>query len=162
MTRVIKVVIVLACASVVWAMQSTPPQLNAEMQKSIEKAVLETHAKMMEAEKALDAEEFFKYILDFDNGMIIQDGTMFKTRQEALDIVQMGFEGVSAIDRTYDRTYVTVLSPQTAVLTAKGTSSVTLQTGQMVHGPFAVSMVFVQRDGRWRLLHGHYSTPNPQ
>jgi len=47
---------------------------------AIEKAVLAVHA-----------EKFFSYIPDFDKGLIIQDGTVFKTRQEALDTVKAGY-----------------------------------------------------------------------
>jgi len=129
---------------------------------AIEKAVLAVHAKMAKAEKAFDPEAFFEEIADFDKGLIIQDGVLFKTRQEALDVVRTGFEGVSKIDRTYDQTYVTVISPQTALLTGSGTSSVTLVDGRVFSRPFAVSMVFVLRGGQWQLLQGHYSAPDPQ
>lgn len=129
---------------------------------AIEKAVLAVHAEMAEAEKALDAEKFFSYIPDFDKGLIIQDGTVFKTRQEALDTVKAGFQGISGVKRMYDQTYVTVISPEAALLTARGTSSVTLSDGRILSGPFAGSSLFVLRDGRWKLLHGHYSLPNPR
>lgn len=131
-------------------------------QAAIEKAVLAVHARMTEAEKALDAEKFFASIPDFDKGLIIQDGVLFKTRREALDTVSIGFDGVSKIERKYNQTYVTVVSPETALLTGSGTSSVTLSDGRAFTGPFAVSMLFVLRDGQWQLLHGHYSLPNPQ
>lgn len=131
-------------------------------QAAIEKAVLAAHAKMGEAERALDAEKFFAFIPDFDKGLIIQDGVLFKTRREALDTVSLGFEGISRIERKYDQTYVTVVSAETALLTGSGTSSMTLNDGRTFAGPFAVSMLFVLRDGQWRMLHGHFSLPNPQ
>lgn len=129
---------------------------------AIEKAVLKANAALAQAEKSLDAEKFFSHIPDFDKGLILQNGVMYKTRQEALDVVKTGFQGVSRVERVYDRTYVTVISPETALLTAQGTSSVTLLDGRIVSTPFAVSSLFVLRDGQWRLLHGHYSSPNPQ
>ena len=161
MSNVIKAVVVLACVSIVWAAQSNTGGMSAEQHKAIEKAVLEVHGKMMEAEKSLDAEKFFSHIADFDKGLIIQDGMLFKTRQEALDAVEMGFQSVAKVERTYNQTYVTVPSPKTALLTAQGTSSVTLSDGRTLSGPFAASMVFVLRGGQWMLLQGHYSTPNP-
>jgi hypothetical protein len=131
-------------------------------QAAIEKAVLAAHAKMSEAEKALDPEKFFANIPDFDKGLIIQDGVLFETRREALDTIRAGFQRVSKVERTFDRTFVTFVSPKTALLTANGISSVTLDDGRTLTAPFAASMVFVLRDGRWRLLHGHYSSPNPR
>jgi hypothetical protein len=154
-----KIVLVLACLSVAWAVQSPPAEISADQQKAIEKAVLETHAKLIEAEKSLNADKFFAFIPDFDKGLIIQDGTLFKTRQEAMDTVRTGFQGVAKVDRTCDQTYVTILSSQAALLTTKGTFFVTLSDGQRLGGPFAASMVFVLRDGQWKLLQGHYSRP---
>jgi hypothetical protein len=55
-----------------------------------------------------------------------------------------------------------VISDEAALLTGNGTSTVTLGDGRRLSGPFAVSLVFVQRDGAWKVLHGHYSTPNPR
>src|SRR4030042_233551 len=123
MSNIIKVALVLACVSIVWAAQSESRNASAEQQKAVEKAVLETHAGIAEAEKSLDAEKFFGHIPDFDKGLIIQDGTLFKTRQEALDTVKAGFQGVAGVKRTYDQTYVTVLSPEAALLTTAGRSS---------------------------------------
>jgi len=129
---------------------------------AIREAVLKVHAQMAQAEKDLDAEKFFEYILDFNNGLIIQDGVVFKTRQEALDAVKIGFERVAQMERTYEQTTVTVLSSEAALVTSKGTSKVTLLDGRTFDNPFAASSLFVLRDGQWKLLHGHYSLPNPR
>ena len=164
MKAVWKLVVVLACASVVWAaqsnLQSEPTGISVEQQKAIEKAVLQVHAQMMQADKDRDTDKFFAPILDSDKGPILQDGTLFKTRQEALDMVRAGYAQTVKMERTYDQTYVTVLSPQTAILAATGTSSATLTDGRVVGAPFAVSMVFVLRDGQWKVAQGHFSSPN--
>ena len=130
--------------------------------QSVEKAVLAVHQKMTEAASELDAEGFFAFILDSAKGPVIQDGRLFVTRAEALETVRRGFEGVVSVDRTYETTDVTVISEQAALLTGKGRSTVTLEDGRSVSGPFAVSLVFVMRDGEWKVLHGHYSVPNPR
>ena len=155
-----KVIVVLACVSVVWAVQNDKDDTTAEQQQAIEKAVLKTHIQMTQADNNLDVDEFFSYILDFDKGLIIRDGRLFKTRQEAYETVKKGFEGISQLKRTYEQTHVTAISAETALLTAQGTSTATLSDGQTLSSPFAVSMVYVLRDGQWKVLHGHYSVPN--
>jgi hypothetical protein len=160
MTNVYKIIIVLVCVSVVWAVQGNKDPNSIEHQV-IEKAVLETHNQMTKAEINLDPEKLFSYIPDFDKGLILQDGRLFKTRQEALDAVKKGLEGITQLKRVYEQTYVTVISPQTALLTAQGTTTVTLSDGRVFSGPFAVSTLYVLRDGSWKALHGHYSIPNP-
>ena len=94
--------------------------------------------------------------------VVVISTVVFGTHQEALDTVRIGFERVAQMERIYERTEVTVLSPKVALVTAKGTSKVTLLDGRTFNNPFAASTVFVLRDGQWKLLHGHYSLPNPR
>ncbi|MFZ0033529.1 MAG: SgcJ/EcaC family oxidoreductase [Sedimentisphaerales bacterium] len=159
---VMKAIFVLACVSAVLAVQSNNGNMPIEQQQAIEKAVLKIHSQMTQADNELDAEKFFSYIPDFDKGLIIRDGRLFQTREAAFEAVKKGFEGISKSNRTYEKTYVTVISPETALLTAEGTSTVTLSDGRTFSNPFAVSMVYVMRDGQWKVLHGHYSIPNPR
>ena len=130
--------------------------------QAVEKAVLEAHQTMTAAAERLDAEEFFGFILDAAKGPVIQDGRLFANRAEALEVVKRGFEGIASVKRAYETTDVTVISEKAALLTGKGTSTVTLEDGRSFDGPFAVSLVFVLRDGTWKVLHGHYSIPNPR
>ena len=162
MSNFFKAILVLACVSVVLATQNNKTAFPLEQQKAIEKAVLKTHIQMTQADNNLDVNRFFSYILDFNKGLIIQDGRLFQTRQEAFEVVKKGFEGISKLKRTYQQTHVTVISPETALLIAQGTSTVTLSDGQTFSSPFAVSMIYVLRDGKWKVLHGHYSIPNPR
>lgn len=129
---------------------------------AVEKAVLKTHHEMVAAADALDAEAFFAFILDTARGPVIQDGRLFPTRAEALEVVERGFEGVARVERVYESEDVTVISEEAALLTGRGTSTVTLKDGRSLEGPFAVSLVFVLKGEGWRVLHGHYSAPNPR
>ena len=156
-TMFLAVAVISTLVLVAQASRDTTPD-----EAAIKKAVLKVHAQMARAEKDLDADTFFEYILDFENGLIMQDGIVFNTRKEALDAVRTGFERVAQIQRVYERTDVTVLSPEVALVTAKGASKVTLVDGRTFNNPFAASSVFVVRDGQWKLLHGHYSLPNPR
>lgn len=162
MNRALKVFLILICASAVWAFQGNKSDMPTQQQQAIEKAVLKTHNQMVRADANLDADEFFSYILDFNKGLIIRDGRLFKTRQEAYEVIKTGLEGISKLKRTYEQTHITVISPETALLTAQGISTVTLTDGRTFSGPFALSMIYVLRDGQWKVLHGHYSAPNPR
>ena len=158
----VMILALLVCISLVWASQGPEQPMTEAQRSAIEKAVLEANARMTQASNGLDVDKFFAFILDSDKGSVIQDGTLFKTRAEALETVRAGFQAVSKMDRRYDQTYVTVISPQVALLCGTGSSTATLSDGRtLMSSPFAVSLVFVLRDGQWKVLHGHYSTPNP-
>jgi uncharacterized protein (TIGR02246 family) len=128
-------------------------------EQAVQKAVLDTNARMVQAANSLDAEGFFDYILDSDKSAIIQNGTLFKSRQEALQAVKRGFLGVAKMDRRFDNPQVTAISPDAALLVSEGTVSATLTDGRTLNSRFAVSLVFVRKEGQWKVLHGHYSMP---
>lgn len=152
------ILLALFCVSCVVAFQSRSDSVRNE--ESVKQAVLKVHQQMTDS--GLNVDKFFDCILDFDTGMIIQDGTLFKTRKQAYDTVKRGYENVSSVERTYDQTFVTVLSSDTSLLTGTGVTKITLTDGRTFDSAFAVSMVFVLRDGQWKMLHGHYSVPNPR
>jgi len=128
---------------------------------AVVQAVLDANTRMTEAADRRDTDAFFAGIVDSDETRIIQDGKLFKTRAEAMAAVRAGSQAIAKLERRFDNTHVTTLASGVALLTAEGTSAVTLQDGRTFSGPFAVSLVFVLRDGQWKLFHGHYSLPNP-
>lgn len=132
---------------------------DATVRAAVEAAVLETNAKMTAAANRLDADAFFEFILDTDKGLIIQNGTLFKSRADALAAVRRGFQGVTKMERRLENPQVTVISPDCALLAAEGNTIATLTDGRTITGRFTVSSVFVRQGGQWKLLHGHYSTP---
>ena len=135
------------------------PATTDSSDQAIRNAVLETNDRMAKAANSLDLEGFFSYILDTDKGSIVQNGTVFKSRQEAREAVKQGFMGVEKMERRFVNPQVTVISPEVVLLTSEGTLAATLTDGRTMEGRFAVSLVFVRKDGGWKLLHGHYSAP---
>jgi uncharacterized protein (TIGR02246 family) len=157
-----KPILRIACAVVLLALGAALAQSGSQSPASddaIVKAVLETHAKMTKAANNLDADAFFDYILDSDKCVIVQNGKLFKNRQEAREAVKQGFGNFTRMDRRFDNPQVTVLSPDVALLASEGSVTATLADGRSLEGRFAVSLVFVRRDGQWKVLQGHYSVP---
>lgn len=127
--------------------------------RSVEEAVLAVSAEMTKAGEAVDAERLFGYMLDTDKVSVIQDGVVMTTRQEALERVRGNLRGIASIHYRWKRRYVTVLSPEIALLAAEGESTATTTAGETFSSPFAQTVVFVLRDGRWKALHAHQSAP---
>jgi hypothetical protein len=134
--------------------------LSASENARIEQEVVSANEQMNKAAESLDVGKFFDWILDEAKGSIIQDGRLFQTRDEAKAAVERGYQGVRTLNRTFDQTFVTVLSKESALVSSSGVSRIALMDGRSFEAPFAVSLVFVLRDGQWKVLQGHYSTPN--
>jgi uncharacterized protein (TIGR02246 family) len=127
--------------------------------KPIEEAVLAINAEMERAAGAADADRLFSFMLDTDKGSIIQNGVFLATREDALQRVKGNLRGISKVEYRWKRQYVTVLSADVALLTAEGESVATTTEGQVFTTPFAQTVVFVMREGHWKGLHAHQSSP---
>jgi ketosteroid isomerase-like protein len=169
MTRVFKATLILTCVSVVWAVQSEGPlsendksDTTTDQNTAIEKAILKVHSDMMKAGENRDADTVFSHVLDQCKGVIVQDGRIMVTRQEALDATKQGLQGLKDISYKYKQKHITVISPTVALWVADGTTSATIiEDGREINLPFAETIVFIQRDGQWKVLHAHRSVPNP-
>jgi hypothetical protein len=153
----------MACALLILAAVSIHAKdckpLSGADSAAVVKAVLDVHAKMTDAANSPEADKMFEFILDAGPGTIIQDGVLMQSRQEAIESVRAGMKGVLRVERSYDRTRVFVLSKDAALLAANGSATFILEYGRTITRPFAVSEVFVLRDGKWMVLHGHHSVP---
>ncbi len=152
MVVLVGVLVCVAAGSRVWTQRADT--------KSIEDAVLAVSAEMTKAGESADADRLFSYILENDKGSIIQNGMFFGTRQEALDQVRNGLRpGSRRIQYQWKRQFVTVLAPDVALLTAEGTVSATAGSGDTITTPLAQTMVFVNKNGTWKVIHAHQSMP---
>lgn len=141
----------LLAAGIASAQGSTPTRVEAE--------VLAVHHAMTKAAEALDIDGLFSHMLETSLGSIVQNGVVTPTRQQALEDTRKRFQGVATLAYRWDRELVSMVSPDVAVLTASGTSSITTTTGSSFTAPFAQTVVFVRRDGQWKALHAHQSSP---
>jgi uncharacterized protein (TIGR02246 family) len=128
----------------------------------LEEAVLAANAEMTRAAEAVDADRLFSFMLDTDKGSVIQNGVFLLTRDEALQRVKANLGRISKIEYRWKRQYVTVLSPEAALLTAEGESTATTADGRTFTTPFAQTVVFVMREGRWKVIHAHQSSPRAE
>ena len=156
---IVKAVLVLACFSAVWAVQNDNRDMPTDTQQAIEKAILKVHEDMKAAAKRLDVETLYSYVLD-SKGPIIEDGRLKQTRQEAMDSTRQGFQGIADLSYAYNQKHITVISPTVVLWVADGTSSATIEDGRKLSAPFAETIIFVQRDRQWKVLHAHRSIPN--
>jgi hypothetical protein len=140
------------------AAEGGPSDTRADT-RSVEEAVLAVSAEMTRAGEALNADGLFAYMLETDKGSVVQNGVVLATRQEALEQVRSNLRGISKIQYHWKRQYVTVLSPEVALLTAEGESIATTTAGDTLTTPFAQTVVFVLRAAGWKAIHAHQSSP---
>ena len=99
---------------------------------AIEKAVLAANAQATQAAEARDLDALFRFMLDTDKGSIVQNGALSLTPQQAKARIAPGFR-----------------APVKVVYRGK----------QQYTVPFVQTAVWVLRDGAWKILHAHQSSP---
>ena len=129
---------------------------------AIEKAVKETYAEITKAAEAVDAEKLFSFVLDNEKGCLIANGKITLTRQEATEDYKNNSVNTARVDYSMDRQYVTVISPETAVMAAEGRFEATTADGRVFGAPMAQTVVFVLKEDGWKVLHSHTSSPAPR
>jgi uncharacterized protein (TIGR02246 family) len=126
----------------------------AEQQK-----VSAVYDEMVAAAEALKVDALFNHVADNDQGALITNGQLFLTRTAALERTRENFRGVAQLKYHIAERRVTFLAPDAAVLVATGTSAVELEDGRRFSNAFAHTVVFVKRQGVWRVIHSHQSSP---
>lgn len=160
MTKIVLVLVTAAAAGSAVLTERTHSTPSTQAQGDVEAEIRAAHEQMMQAAQRRDVEALYAFVLDGDTPPIIEDGQVRGTRAAAHQITEQGFRGVTSVDYSYTRRHITVLSPATALWIGEGTGSAVLTDGRQITAPFAETILFVRRDGQWKVLHAHRSAPN--
>jgi uncharacterized protein (TIGR02246 family) len=135
-----------------------PAFLFGQSNAALERAVLAANDQVTHAAEARDAEKFFSFFADTTKGSVIQDGVLSLTPRGMRARVEPGFRQPVKVEFRWKQQHVTVLAPDTVLLVSEGDTLVTTDKGTATQ-PFAQSMVWVLRNGAWKILHAHQSIP---
>lgn len=139
--------------------QHHEPHHLARSSPNIEAEIRAVHAEMRATAEKRDAAALLAFVLDTSTPPIVENGQVAATHAAALERTDRGLRGLTSVSYTYTRDHITVLSPTAALWVAEGTASAGLPDGRQISAPFAESVVFVKRDGAWKVLHAHRSSP---
>jgi hypothetical protein len=124
--------------------------------------VLAAYDGMIASAEALNIDELFRQVLNNDQGALALNGQLFLTRAATLERTRANFSGITKLKYRIAERHVTMLAPGAAVLVATGTIEAEIADGRNFSTPFVHTVVFVQREGAWRVIHSHQSTPAPR
>jgi len=161
MVRLCTAILIAASVSILSpAALASGQEVPDPQRQSIEQAIRAVQAQMMEAAGRLDAVALYGHVLDTDTPPIIEDGRLMPTHAAAFANTATGLQGLARVSYAYTREHITVISPAAALWVGEGMASATLEDGRQIAAPFAETLLFVQREGQWKILHAHRSTPD--
>lgn len=153
--------VVMAVAVVFLIVASSERRLD-RMDVTAQQKVLAAFDQMMAAAEALKVDELFRHVADNDQGAVATNGQLLLTRADALERTRANFRGLAALKYRIAERHVTMLAPDAAVLVVQGASDAELTDGRKITSAFVHTIVFGERDGAWRVIHSHQSTPAPR
>jgi uncharacterized protein (TIGR02246 family) len=136
-----------------------PPRLSDSERTQIEKAVQQINDEVLKAAAHVDVDKMFSYILDDADGVMIQNGQLILTKDEAHRQYKEAVKNIQKLEYQFDRQIVQALSPESALVVCDGVSIGTTMSGNTFQVPFAQTIVYVLRDGQWKVIHSHASVP---
>jgi ketosteroid isomerase-like protein len=125
----------------------------------VEKAIRSRLTEIQAAAEALDPNKVFSFVMENNQGSLIQNGKLLLTREDALSTTKQGFRGLTRVSYRFDQQHVVLLSPTVALATGEGITSATTDAGRTITSRFAQSVVLVLVDGQWKMFHAHRSFP---
>jgi ketosteroid isomerase-like protein len=133
--------------------------LFAQSDSAVAQAVLAANRQVTAAAEARDLEGLFGFMVETAKGSIVQNGVLSLTPQDAKARVAPGFRAPVKVTYRWKQHHVTVLSSEAALLVSEGETIITAPNADPVSVPFVQSAVWVRRDGAWKILHAHQSSP---
>ena len=158
-----KLSLILIAAIAVGPLCSAPPEdprpLSGVQRAAIEKAVLEADDRATLAGQERNADKLFDFMHENDKGSVVMNGNLLRTRDQARSQVRDNFRAVSQIEYRWKQRLVTVLAPEIALVVSDGESTVTSPQGSSFVASFVQTAVWMLKDGQWKILHAHQSSP---
>jgi uncharacterized protein (TIGR02246 family) len=147
----------LLCGIIFSSVFAAPPTLTDTQRVEIEKAVQQINDNVLKAAAHVDVDKMFSFILDDADGVMIQNGNLILTKDEAVRQYKQAVANIQKLEYQFDHQIIHVLSPESALVVCDGISIGTTMSGNTFRVPFAQTIVYVLRDGQWKVIHTHAS-----
>ena len=148
------------------AVLTVAPVVQAEVSQAdearIKAEIMQVHDNMKAAAVAGNVDALYAHVSEKLNEAIIEDGELYKNREEAMASSRRGFKRTADLEYNYTHQKITVLCPTLVLWVADGSASATRKNGSTRSAPFAETIVFTLEDGKWKVLHAHRSAPDPR
>jgi uncharacterized protein (TIGR02246 family) len=154
---------VLSLAFLATACQSATTELTDEQKAEIADEVNGIHAENTQAWKDADFDRGMSYLQNSQDMIFAFEGGLMHGWDTMYNAWAPLFEGVARQEMTFAETHTVVLARDAVCIMAQGTFAYVDEAGGVgPESPFALMMVYVHRDGEWKVALGHESVPTPE
>ncbi|MBN1846491.1 MAG: nuclear transport factor 2 family protein [Sedimentisphaerales bacterium] len=138
--------------------RTVEPTLSAARRQAIHQAIQSLFQANLAAGEARDLARLQASVDDTYQAGFMTNGRWYSTFADCLDNVRTGFDRIQRLQYQVAEQRITVLSPTTALLTARGTFSATDAQDATFDGDFLWTFVYAKIDDAWKVVHSHQSS----
>ena len=126
-----------------------------ENKKLVETEILEFMDSLVVAMNSVSADDVFKYFLQTEEFVVATQGQLIVNPSSVLDTMKVHLAVMEKQVNKPVMDKIFVLSKDAAVISTSKVATITFKSGGEVTMPYALTMLLVKRDGKWKIAHYH-------
>lgn len=126
-----------------------------EDKKLVEAEILEFMDSLVVAFNSVSADNVFKYFLQTEEFVVATQGQLIVNPSSVLDTMKVHMAVMEKQVNKPVMDKIFVISKDAAVISTSKVTTITFKSGGEVTMPYALTMLLVKRDGKWKIAHYH-------
>ena len=126
-----------------------------ENKKLVEAEILEFMDSLVVAMNSGSADNVFKYFLQTEEFVVATQGQLIVNPSSVLDTMKVHLAVMEKQVNKPVMDKIFVISKDAAVISTSKVTTITFKSGDEVTMPYALTMLLVKRDGKWKIAHYH-------
>ncbi len=142
---------------------SIQSELTTEQRKAIEDRIRNLATLVEETANQHNLDLSFKLFSDDPDFTFSEDGYIKPPKDSLYNFIKPVYDYFPQMSVLYEKVRITVLDKNSGVFTGEGPWTATDLKGNVVKGHLVSTFVFVNRNNKWQMIHGHTShASNPR
>jgi len=129
--------------------------LSEEEKQAVETEIVQFMDTLVDVMNSVSADDFFKYFLQTEDFVVATQGQLIVNPSAVLDTmkVHMAIMEKQINKPVMDKIYV--ITNDAAVISTSKIATITFKSGGEITMPYALTMLLVKREGKWKIAHYH-------
>lgn len=129
--------------------------LSEEDKKAVENEIHQFMDSLNAAFESVTPERAFNYFLQTDELVVATQGNLITDPSALLDTMKVHMAFMKTQTGKTIAEEIFVITPEAAVISISRIVTVTFKNDSQVNMPYALTMLLVKREGKWKIAHYH-------
>jgi len=134
---------------------TTAPEFTEEDKQLVENEVLQFMDSLIVSFESISAENTFKYFLQTDELAVATQGYLITNPSAVLDTMKVHIAMMQKQVNKPIQDKIFVINKDAAVISTSKVTTITFKSGAEITVPYALTILLVKREGKWKIAHYH-------